>query len=583
MGIATKLTFLLKRDFVTNKELVSAQENLHTMMDIDNGDSSEHNAEILGRILEAPADPAGAVMGENTLVDMQLDGWARQQAYTQGGRELFYRIVSSPTTSTRLLKQRQGLTRRIRPEWEDAVQKLSAIEGDLLWLYKLPSSISDAWPLPLLFPSMPLLRRINKYQRGLDLYHFYRIWLTPMFQISLPVMSIIGPWLYLRYRMKWKIGIVQYFRLIKFLIGQAMEGADFRQKSSRLFTILLYGFMFLYGIVQTIDVSRMLHSVRKKMLERMRNIAIFVDGAYELVSQWHPDGIDKPVLPAGMAGIYAVWLDGSLRNSIAALLRRFYELDVHLTCSVLVSRGGWTFARYKNNKNKKSTVCRCSRMRNPVLPASQVDNPAFLDKNLIITGPNAAGKSTYVRSIGASIICAQSLGICCAGRMVISPLHAILSYMRVRDVVGTGSLFETEVANCSNIIKTATGMQEAGKTAVIFFDEPMHSTPPLEGEAAAYAVLEHLGRLPLIRTVVTSHYHRITDLPKASWANLSMDAVADKKTDGYVFPYRIRPGPSFQSIAIELLRGTDKLPASVVQNALKFKSAINKPASTHGA
>lgn len=588
MGIGTKLSFLVKREFITNKELVEAHEKLHSMMDVDSENNDTHNTEIFGKMFDTPADPNAAVMSDNTLEDMQLDSWCRQQAYTQGGRELFYRTVSSPTTSTKTLTERQKLIKRIVPEWEGSIQKLAVIENDLLWMYKLPKDMTDAWPLPLLFPSLPILRRINKSARGLSLYHFYRIWLTPMFQITLPVISIMGPWLYLRYRMKWKIGIVQYFKLIKFLIEQSMAGTNFKQKASKLFTIMMYGFMFLYGIVQSIDVSRMLYAVKKKMLDRMKNISVFVEGAYEMVSQWHPEGVSKPLLPSGMAGIHAIWLDSELRDSITTLMRRFYELDVHMTCRMLVDRNGWSFAKYKKSKasasasassslSPSSVTYRCSGMRNPALHTRQVDNPACLDKNLVITGPNAAGKSTYVRSIGANIICSQTLGICCAKRMVISPVSAILSYMRIRDVIGTSSLFETEVANCSNIIKTATGIQEAGKSAVIFFDEPMHSTPPLEGEAAAYAVLEHLGGLRGIRTVVTSHYHRITGLPEKSWANISMDAHYDKTIENYVFPYRIRAGPSFQSIAIELLKGTDKLPASVVQNALKFKSSINKP------
>lgn len=521
-----------------------------------------------------PMDPlqSPAMLRTNTLEDIQLSSWSREQAITQGGRHRFHQMLSHPTTSIALLTERQDRIRRANPAWAEPVREAAGLERDLLWIYTLPERMDDAWPLPLLFPTWPLFRKINHSHRMLCLYHVYRIWMTPLLQCVVPAMSLLGPWFYMRYRVGWKLTLMEYFQLIKFLVRQSMASANAQERSSRLFTIAVYALMFVYGIIQTVEVSRMLHTVTQKMKQRVRNIQRFVDLAYDLVSQWDPSFVDvKPRVPDGMAGLHALWLDASLRDHIAALVRRFYDLDVSLTCRRLVDTERWCYVRYTGQHGHPPT---CFGMRNPILPRKQTSNPMCLSKNLVMTGPNAAGKSTYVRSICANMLCSQSLGICCARRMEMSPVSAILSYMRVVDVVGSGSLFEMEVAHCSDILRTATDIQRLGGTAVIFFDEPMHSTPPLEGEAAAYAVLEHLGNLSNIRTVVTSHYHRLTRLPSERWTNVSMEAIQDPRTQGYRFPYRIRPGPSFQSIALELLQGTDKLPASVVQNAIKFKSSL---------
>ena len=571
MGIATKLA-MLSKDRMKNPEMCYATERLNNMMEIEDFTIS---GTLFDTIFPAKKIAEPAFISDNTLDDLQLTDWCKKQAITHGGRDLFHKVVSSPTKSINILKDRQQKIKKIKPEWYQKVQQLATIERDLLWIYSLPEKMGDVWPLPLLFPTFPLLNRINKSSRSLDLYHLYRIWLTPFLQIFLPIMSILAPWFYLRYRMGWKLSLVQYFKLAAFFIKQSMEGIDAHQKSKHIFMIAMYAFMFIYGIIQTIDVSRMLYAVRKKMIGRVKNIKAFVEGAHALVSLWHDKPIPCPNIPNGMAGAHALWLDSSLRENIATLIEHFYELDVFLTCRRLVDLNGWSFVRYKQSYSSCFEHT-CIGMKNPVITGKQTSNPACLSKNIVITGPNAAGKSTYVRSIGANIIMSQTLGICCAKKMVVSPVSAILSYMRVRDIVGTASLFETEVTHCSNIIKAAQEIQNANETAVVFFDEPMHSTPPLEGQAAAYAVLKYLGELPNIRTIVTSHYHRLTELSSNQWTNISMDAIYDKTSDSYQFPYRIRSGPSFQSIAIELLKGTDKLPASIVQNAIKFKSAIYK-------
>lgn len=548
-----------------------------SMMNID---ATTVAGDIFDRVFPAPPVPEPALLNDNTLEDMQLENWCKSQCQTKGGCHLFHKMVSHPTTNVPVLLYRQNLVKRTREEWHQHMKELAGMEKNILWMYSLPEKMTDMWPLPLLYPSAPIIRRINKSPTCLGLFHAYRIWMTPVLQIVVPLMSILGPWFYLRYKVGWKLTLGQYFQLMKFMIVQSMAGATPYEKTTRIIMMVVYALMFFYGIVQTIQISKMLSAVSRQMVERVESIQRFVSVAHSMVAEWVENPNDPrdpvrqlPVIPDGMAGMYALWLDKPLRDSIASLVSRLYELDVSLTCKRLLGEG-WSFVNYRMSAPNKHHHM-CYGMKNPVLTGKQTKNPMCMSSNMLITGPNAAGKSTYVRSIGANIILSQTLGVCCSRRMDAAPVSAILSYMRVRDVLGSGSLFETEVAHCAGILRTAAAIQEHGGKAVIFFDEPMHSTPPLEGEAAAYAVLQHLGNMPNIRTIVTSHYHRLTELPEPTWRNISMDAIKTP-TGAYRFPYRIRPGPSFQSIALELLQGTDKLPASIVQNAIKLKSSISK-------
>ena len=211
-----------------------------------------------------------------------------------------------------------------------------------------------------------------------------------------------------------------------------------------------------------------------------------------------------------------------------------------------------------------------------LLPSDgQVRNPLCLARNMIVTGPNAAGKTTYVRSICGNILLSQSFGVAVATKAIVSPVHAIGSFMRVSDQVGKASLFDAEVRRCQDLIAMATSIAAQQQRALFFLDEPMHSTPPTEGAATAIAVTEHLGRMPGIRVISTTHFHTMALLEQkypSLFMNVSMEARLQENGE-FKFPYRLCKGPSFQCIALELLQSKHMEP-QVIQCAIEWKNKI---------
>jgi DNA mismatch repair ATPase MutS len=209
-------------------------------------------------------------------------------------------------------------------------------------------------------------------------------------------------------------------------------------------------------------------------------------------------------------------------------------------------------------------------MGHPLLSERQIRNPIDLSKNLVITGPNAAGKTTYMKAVCINLLFSQTMGIVCARKAFIQPVHAISSFVRIHDDVGKESLFEAEVKRCAQIIQQAS----RGLKAVYFLDEPMHSTPPIEGAATAMSVIKYLGKMNHVRVLATTHYHQLTKLETelpTIFKNISMEALDTKK--GFMFPYRLCSGPSFQCIALEILKERD-IPDEVVRTAIEIKNKI---------
>jgi DNA mismatch repair ATPase MutS len=245
-------------------------------------------------------------------------------------------------------------------------------------------------------------------------------------------------------------------------------------------------------------------------------------------------------------------------NSISNLLKKSKDDD-------------WSLVSYVNGQDKSTKIW---NMKNPILSQVQKANPLNLARNIIVTGPNAAGKTTYVKSILSNVILTQTFGIA-NGLNAESILYdTIASFMRISDVLGSKSYFEAEAEYCKKMMQNAKLLSDTGKRGLFLMDEPMHSTPPTEGMATAFAVAEYIGKLPGATIILTTHFHKLVLLEKAypeHFINLSFDAIP--KTSGFEFPYAIKRGHSYQCIAIELLSAKE-FPEQVIKSAINMKNKI---------
>lgn len=168
-------------------------------------------------------------------------------------------------------------------------------------------------------------------------------------------------------------------------------------------------------------------------------------------------------------------------------------------------------------------------------------------KNLIVTGPNAAGKSTNLRAILTAVIMAQSLGIAPAHQMSLTPFGRITSSMCTTDNVGNGdSLFQAQLKQANQLIANVE------KTPHIFtlaaLDELFNGSNRYEGPAFAFATAERLGQFPNSITLFATHF--VHNIPKLAvtdyWDNYCVARENGKPT------YLLSPGISreFEGVAV---------------------------------
>ena len=148
--------------------------------------------------------------------------------------------------------------------------------------------------------------------------------------------------------------------------------------------------------------------------------------------------------------------------------------------------------------------------------------------------------------------------------------------MRITDELGSKSYFEAETSYCNDMINIADNLFKLQKRGLFLMDEPMHSTPPIEGVAVAFSVAEYIAKIKGMTLIITTHFHNLIELEKKHkdlFINLSVNANYNEKTNNYDFNYKINRGGSTQIIAIELLE-KHKFNKNIINSAIELKNKL---------
>ena len=506
--------------------------------------------------------------------DTNIDKWATKIPILEGSKILIDKLIKHPINDRELLIQRQNAC----VDYDIDIEILKDYEEDILWIYKISEEINDNSSIEILFPSSFIISYINYFEFLLDSYHMYKIYFIPITSILYPVSTFFAPYFYLKNYMKLDITFSSYINTIYYIISILLRTTgNFRQDLTKFVTLFLYVGIYLYNMYQTYEIAVFLYNTKHKLHEKMDGLVKFVKHSLNItknVSKTALDpffDIDKDFydidINNSMTDIYKIWKDEKLKTQLSDLLKTIYGIDVLYSINNLLLSNHWSVPEYKNDTTLWAA-------KNPILNNEQISNPINLDKSIIVTGPNAGGKTTYVKTILSNVILSQTFGITYSLKSNMIIYDTINSFMRVSDELGNKSYFEAEAEYCLNMINKAKLLNENGEKGLFLMDEPMHSTPPTEGMATAYAVIEYLSKISGISLIITTHFHKLVELEKIypnKFINLSVDAIPED--DRYYFPYKIRNGHSYLCIAIELLDIKD-FPKEIIDNAIKMKNKI---------
>lgn len=217
--------------------------------------------------------------------------------------------------------------------------------------------------------------------------------------------------------------------------------------------------------------------------------------------------------------------------------------------------------------------------RHPVVEAVQKDtlfvpNDTFLNNgsNLlsIITGPNMAGKSTYMRQTALIVLMAQIGSFVPAEHARIGVVDKIFTRVGASDDISSGrSTFMVEMSEVSYILKNAT------KKSLLILDEIGRGTSTYDGLSIAWSVIEYIADHKKLgaKTLFATHYHELTGLENSDLGIQNYNIAVKKRGDDIVFLRKIIPGGTDDSYGIEVAKLAG-VPKPVIERAKEILKAL---------
>lgn len=196
--------------------------------------------------------------------------------------------------------------------------------------------------------------------------------------------------------------------------------------------------------------------------------------------------------------------------------------------------------------------------------AKVVANDITLDKQLIITGPNAAGKTTVIKSTLFNLIISQQIGFGFYERAEINPYDYLHCYLNIPDTSGRDSLFQAESRRCMEILRCI--IDNPSKRHFCIFDELYSGTNPYEAVAAAYGYIDYISKNPKVDLILTTHYIELCEILEKQNNNVikNLHMSVCSQTGDYL--YKIADGISTIKGGLKVLRDLD-YPTEIVESA----------------
>jgi DNA mismatch repair ATPase MutS len=524
---------------------------------------------------------------------------------TIGSKSLAKEILLKPIDDINILKNRRLILEEFSKKMnntsddKELFENLGKYEPNIYWLFEnREQHIEDL--LNIVYFKMVFFKKLNNYTGTLTGWNFYRILLSPVIGILSPIIYFLIPYLVILW--KFKIPLT-FYRYLKFNWELVTNGTAFMipiSDTQRYMTIISYAFSLIFyfqGIFASFEVSKTLHKLCSHITEKFNGVVKYLKSSKLLIEKYWSDNLygnfinlsdifknnftefsyidnlkDKKFSLFSNFGKQLHSFKFIEHDIINSILIKTYLLDFFKTIILTNRKNNFNFTTYIENNSTPQIINK--GLRHPCLDINKVvKNDTFIKNNIIITGPNAGGKSTFIKAVLINIIFSQTITISTCDECSLTPFKSINSQINVPDTKGHESLFEAEMHRCLYNLKQ---LENTSKNDFVFIimDEIFNSTNPVEGIAAAYAIVKKISEYNNCILIFTTHYIYLTKLAKNTdrFINYKMNVII---TDGTItFPYKLFKGFSKQYIALELLKqnGFDE---KIINDAIQIKNKLS--------
>lgn len=507
-------------------------------------------------------------LGTHVLRDLDIPALAEAfQPATEGGREELIARLSTPLDSVGVSK-RQSTIRTLKTVLTDRLKRDTVIaarntlrdtEADVRSMADLAADSRHAeYYNQILWNPKSLLGRLNEHGWFVEAMVFFRTLFLPGLSVILPIFVFIAPLLVYAFVIKEPLSFDKYFSLLSTSLKKAMPSVLGKPRFVGKGGPLEVGEQFLHIAVSLgVFVASIWNQISSAL--SMRNVATDMRRRAAAVKRMSA-AITEYCSVVGVASPCAAWTGTDMDvfgrawnvpTRIQELLQAAAAIDADIS---LALQRRVCFTEFGD----VSGGIVAERLWHPGTGGKRIYNSLTLGSgrkpHVLLTGPNRGGKSTLLKSLGASVLMSHTIGIAFAKRLRVPVFADIITALAPTDTIGKMSLFEAEIEFAKDVkARLSTG---AGPM-FLMMDEIFHGTNAHDGVEASQVFLDDLyGGPGPVFSVVSTHY---MDLPerygKEHTQNLCMEAKQDPSDpDRLVYSYRLCEGVNRFSSVREILR-----------------------------
>lgn len=484
--------------------------------------------------------------------------------------------LSSKFTNNKLfLKDTQKLIKSniiIPPSSDDIIDILNDVSNKKNFLEKYH------------FIDFEKLKFLNSNEKFLQLFSLYNI-SSPLFSLAMPLFLLMIPFFIIRSQ-GCEITAIKYFEVLKVTlqnhsIGKifSIGGQSWDKKIYIILTFVFYIFQ-IYSNIQSCksfftnmkEIHSTIFTLRDYISKSVIKINSFLKTSSKLktYSLFNKDLIyyknKLEVIANNCNEITDCKFTFSKINEIGKIMKLFYEINnddtIITSINYLVYYNGYieNMCVLKEKIDKKQiNKCLFSKKTTyfnniyypSLIDSDPVKNDINIDNNIILTGPNAAGKTTLLKSILFNIIFSQQTGYGFYDKCKLTPFDKIKCYINIPDTTDRDSLFQAEARRCINILNS---IKPDEKTFCVF-DEIFSGTNPYEAVASGTAYLNYLNKFKNINFVITTHFINICKYlsKEQNIENYNMKILIDNN-DNMKYTYKIHKGISYIKGGLSVLK-----------------------------
>ena len=507
--------------------------------------------------------------GDNPLYERMFDADDDFKKLTIQQQSKWY------TTDTKYLRDTQKILKMDIPDIPDY---------DGIMKFYSSQVIPDDFRSKYSYVEWDKLEFINKSAEALQYMSLYNI-SSPVMSLLLPVIMLLIPFFMLRIQDS-NISWETYYKCLQQVLRNHSLGQIFYFSSTTFDKQIMIIMSLLFYLVQVYFNAQSCMSFVKNMIEIHEQIFCvrqYINStvvSFEHIEKYwsscatYQPFINKCSSVSAKAKVICKELDNISQLScsftkisdIGKTMRAYYMLNIDKEWKDVVKHcihfNSYMHSLRCLSEKLGSTINLCkygdttsfSGLVYPLLPTTNaIGNNVTLDKNIIITGPNAAGKTTLIKAVLINTLLCQQFGCGYFKKAKVYPYHVLSSYINIPDTSGRDSLFQAEATRCKAILDDV--MMDTDVRHLCIFDELFSGTNPYEAISAATAYLKCIGERKNIKFVLTTHFldlcNRLDLVDNVK--NMQMQVDEDNTLD-FKYSYKIIDGISKVKGGIKVFR-----------------------------